>query len=139
MALYQQIRKNSQIAIEAKIDARNAKIASDNALRWKWVDTNWTPLKEILEDEIASASVQGEFSVIVEVCSDSFTDMCGSPLFKTCNNLHRFIHCFIRLISNSCEADYGIYWANKGFLDGFKIKHSLIVASSTVVFDISWH
>ena len=139
MAFYQQIRKNSKIAIEAKMDARNAKIASDNALRSKWVDTNWTPLKEILEDEIASASVQGEFSVIVEVRTDSFIDMCDSPLFKTCNNLHRFIQVFIKLISNSCEADYGIYWANKGFLDGFEIKHSLIVASSTVVFDISWH
>lgn len=138
MAFYQQIRKNSQIAIEAKMDARNAKIASDNALRSKWVDTNWTPLKEILEDEIAFVSVQGDFSVIVEVRPDSFKDMCDSPLFKTDNNVHRSIHCFIKLISKSCEADYNIYWANKGFLDGFEIKHSVIVGVETVVFDISW-
>ena len=139
MAFYQQIRKNSQLALEAKKDARDAKVASDNALRSKWVDTNWTPIKEILEDEIACASDQGEFSVFVEVRPDSFKDMCDSIYtFKTVNNVHRSIHCFIKLISKSCESDYNIYWANKGFLDGFEIKHSVIVGVETVVFDISW-
>jgi hypothetical protein len=137
MAFYQQIRKNSHIAIEAKMDARNAKIASDNALRSKWVDTNWTPLKEILEDEIASASDQGEFSVFVELRPDSFKDMCDSPLFKK-DNVHQSIRWFIKLISKSCEADRNITWANKGFLDGFEIRHSVIVGVETVVFDISW-
>ena len=139
MAFYQQIRKNSHIAIEAKMDARNAKIASDNALRSKWVDTNWTPLKEILEDEIASASDQGEFSVFVELRPDSFKDMCDSIYtFKTVDNIHQSIRWFIKLISKSCEADCTIDWANKGFLDGFEIKHSVILGVETVLFDISW-
>ena len=138
MAFYQQIRKNSHIVRDAKKDARNAKVASDNALRSKWVDTNWTPIKEILEDEIACASDQGAFSVIVEVRPKSFKDMCDSPLFQK-DNVHQSIRWFIKLISKSCEEDHNISWANKGFLDGFEIRHSLAVDVKAVVFDISWN
>jgi len=138
MAFYQQIRKNSQIVCEAKKDARNAKVASDNALRSKWVDTNLTPIKEILEDEISRASDQGAFSVIVEVRPKSFKDMCDVPLFDK-DNIHQSIRWFIKLISKSCEADQNISWANKGFLDDFEIRHSLAVDVHTVVFDISWN
>ena len=138
MAFYQQIRKNSQIAREAIKDASDAKVASDNALCSRWVDTNWTPIKEYLEDEISRASKQGAFSVLVEVRPKSFKDMCDSPLFKK-DNVHQSIRWFIKLISKSCEADRNITWANKGFLDGFEIRHSVIVDVHTVVFDISWN
>jgi hypothetical protein len=147
MAFYQQIRKNSHIVREAKKDASDAKVASNNALRSKWVDTNWTPLKELLEDEIACRSDQGAFSVIVEVSTKSFENMCDSPLFKT-DTIWWSIRGFIKLISKSGEEDHNILnqfesisWANKGFLDGFVIKHEVDERHGVekVVFDISWN
>ena len=155
MAFYQQIRKNSQLASEAKKAASDAKVASDNALRAEWIHTNWTPLKEILEDEIANASDQGAFSVMVQVSIKSFKNMSDSPLFNT-DSIHWSILGFIKLINKSFEDNGWAYshsnhtilnqfepisWANKGFLHGFVIKHAVdsCYGQDTVVFNISWN
>ena len=147
---YQQTRKNSQIASEAKKDASDAKVAYDNVLRSDWIDTNWTPLKELLEHEILFASDQGEFSGNVIVSIKSFKYMSDSPLFKT-DIVHLSILGFIKLISKSCEEDLhcdilnefeSISWAHKGFLDGFVIKHAVEdynFEDKHVVFHISWN
>ena len=148
---YQQTRKNSQIASEAKKDASDAKVAYDNVLRSDWIDTNWTPLKGFLEHEILFASDQGEFSGNVIVSIKSFKYMSDSPLFKT-DIVHWSILGFIKLISKSCEEDHNILnqfesipWANKGFLDGFVIKHTRKdfsfeeIDNDWVEFDISWN
>jgi len=159
MAFYQQIRTNSQIVSEAKKNASDAKVASDTALCAEWIDTNWTPLKKSLEKQIEFASDQGAFSVNVEVRTKIFKDMSDSPSFKTIFKSvapawrdHWSILGFIKLISKSCEEDHNILnqfesipWANKGFLDGFVIKHTRKdfsfeeIDNDWVEFDISWN
>ena len=158
MEFYQQIRKNSQIVLEAKKDARDAKVASDNALRVEWFEDNWTPLTEFLADEITRASDKGAFSAIVEASTKSFVDMTESALFEN-NNVYWSILGFITLISESNYKGNSIIkelmpisWKRKGYMDGFKISHAVgkevppsdwlnypnQPSEETVVFNISW-
>jgi hypothetical protein len=151
---YNEVQERSIRARDAKNDEKAAKLASDDALRVEWLNTNWSPIVDKLVDAISLASAEGKFRVTVEVDSKTFGEMSVSPLFRFGPldwSLRTILWGFVDMISNQDKGKTRslrprreirvlefLWWDKRGVLNDFRVTpHDQ--ADGGVFFDISWH